>query len=62
MALSTDISRLTRTIDELAQAITIGLGSRRGLTDQDRHLARAEIDRSVQRLDELRSRLGGDES
>ena len=54
MALSNDIARLVRTIDELAQAITAGLRSSRGLSDQDRQSARAEIERCVLRLDELR--------
>lgn len=58
MALGNDIARLVRTIDELAEAISAGLRSGRGLSDQDRQSARAEIERCVLRLDELRSQLG----
>lgn len=58
MPLSNDIARLVRTIDELADAIAIGLRSSRGLPARERQSARAEIERCVLRLDELRTRLG----
>lgn len=58
MALGNDITRLSRTIEELAEAVTIGLRTGRGLSAEDRQAARAEIEVCVQRLDELRTLLG----
>lgn len=57
MALGNDIARLIRTIDQLSEAVTTGLKSGRGLSDRDRQATRAEIERCVLRLDELRSLL-----
>ena len=57
MALGNEIARLARSITELADAIAANRGPRQHLSDKDRQAARAEIERSVQRLDELRSKL-----
>jgi hypothetical protein len=55
MALSNDLARLARIIDELSEGLTADL--RRGLSVEERRSARAGIERCVLRLDELRSRL-----
>lgn len=57
MALSNDLARVNRTIDELAETIAAGLRSGREFSDRDRQTARADIERCVLRLDELRSQL-----
>ncbi|MDR3475386.1 MAG: hypothetical protein P4M09_27375 [Devosia sp.] len=51
-----DLARLNRDIDELEQVVATTRGK---LKDTDRRALRSEIERCMQRLDELRHRLGG---
>jgi hypothetical protein len=52
-----DLAKLNRQIDELEETVTLTLRAKH--KDTERRALRAEIERSMQRLDELRNRLGG---
>ena len=52
-----DLAKLNRQIDELEERVAAATRAR--LKDIDRRALRSEIERSMQRLDELRNRLGG---
>ncbi|HEY0917957.1 hypothetical protein [Devosia sp.] len=59
MAAVNEMARLQREIEALAQAIDLDLrpNSRTAMTGAQRQSLRADIERCLQRLDELRSRL-----
>jgi hypothetical protein len=57
MAGVADVTRLNREIDELEERV--GAALRAKVPGIERRSLRAEIERCMQRLDELRNRLGG---
>lgn len=56
-----ELERLRRDIAELSHAIDVNLrpNAKSGVTDKDRRSVKAEIDRCIQVLDELRDKLSG---
>lgn len=57
MAVATEIARLKRATDELVAGVSADLKSKGGVSAADRTALRVEIERCMQALDELRSRL-----
>jgi hypothetical protein len=57
VAVSTEIARLRRVVEEFVAGVSADLRSKQGLSESDRRTLRAEIERCTQILDELRSNL-----
>jgi hypothetical protein len=57
MAVSTEIARLRRVVEEFVGGVNADLRSKQGLSEQDKRSLRAEIERCTQLLDELRNTL-----
>jgi hypothetical protein len=56
-----ELEKLRRDVAELSHVIDINLrpGSKSSVTEKDRRSVKAEIDRCIQVLDELRDKLSG---
>ena len=61
MPAQNEVARVKRSVEELRIAVTADLrpGAKPGMTASERRALKAEIDQSVQVLDELRTRLSG---
>ena len=57
MAVSSEIAKLKRAIDEFVDGVQVDLRSKGGLAQAQRAALRAEIEGCMQSLDELRSKL-----
>ena len=59
MPVGTEIARLKRAVDELAQGVAADLRSKTGLPQSDRRAIRTDLEKCMQKLDELRTLLAG---
>ena len=59
MPVGTEIARLKRAVDDLSATVAADLRSKTGMPQADRRAIKTDLEKCMQKLDELRTLLAG---